>query len=363
MYEGFSGQARKAIQLAHREAARLGHDYLGTEHLLLGIAREGSSGVVKLFAAYNTDPEKIYRHIETSLSRGAGLVSWDKLPFTPGALRALEHARQAASELNHSCVGVEHLLLGAVWEPDSSAAQLLLPLGFTPQLLQKELADLPEPENRDWMLRPKPTVGQPALRDPSAGDLESVVSAAPLPPTDAPPVGGGISGGQEGRISTADIQWTSVVQSQLEALQILVCVLGGALIGNAALGCFGAVLGGVVGSLVGSTLAAVKSNFLARAVGLVAGIVWGLLYGMGEPIVAEHFALTFPGKFGDTSQPSGDATLAMRLALTLLLALVGGGFGLIVGWCLGDWRKLMGPPSQPPKTVSKESMETFTEKT
>jgi hypothetical protein len=83
MYEGFSGQARKAVQLARDEAVRLRHDHLGTEHLVLGVLREGSQGVVKLLAAFGTDPEKAYRQVKAQPSQGSGGVSWDRLPRDP----------------------------------------------------------------------------------------------------------------------------------------------------------------------------------------------------------------------------------------------------------------------------------------
>src|SRR6516165_6008786 len=135
MYEGFSGQARKAIQLAQKEAERLRQEYLGTEHLLLGVLREGSPGLVRLLAAFGTDPEKLYRDIEADLPRGSGVVSWVKMPLTPGAKRGMQRSREAAEELHHSCVGPEHLLLGVLHELDSTAAELLLPLGITPEKL------------------------------------------------------------------------------------------------------------------------------------------------------------------------------------------------------------------------------------
>jgi hypothetical protein len=329
MYEGFSGQARKAIQLAHREAARLGHDYLGTEHLLLGVVREGSSGVVKLLAAFATDPEKVYRDIEASLPRGARLANWDILPYTPGALRALDHARAAAWELHHSCVGAEHLLLGVVREPDSSAAQLLQPFGVTPELLQKELAGLPEPENRDWMLRSESAVGLPAARDPSAGDLEAVVSPKALPSADSPARDSGITDSPEGPMPVPDVRLNiPVVERQLEALQVVLCIVVGSLLGAAQAGFFGASLTGFLGALVGCLLVGTKSNFLARLIGLAAGLTGGWLYGAGN----------------------------------FLLMLLGGGIGLVLGFCLGDWRKLMGPPPMTPKGPAKKTVETFTER-
>ena len=330
MYEGFSGQARKAIQLAHREAGRLGHDYLGTEHLLLGVVREGSSGVVRLLAAFATDPEKVYRDVESRLPRGARLANWDKLPYTPGALRALDHAHAAARELHHSCVGSEHLLLGAVREPDSSAAQLLHPFGVTPELLHNELAGLPEPENRDWMLRPEPVVGLPAARDPSAGDLEAVVSPKVLPSAASPAMGSGITDRPEEPMPIPDIRLNiPVVERQLEALKVVLCIVVGALIGAAQAGLYGASATGFAGALVGCLLVGTKSNFLARLVGLSAGLACGWLYGAGN----------------------------------FVLMLLGGGIGLVLGFCLGDWRKLMGPPPMTPKGPAKKTVETFTERT
>jgi hypothetical protein len=364
MYEGFSGQARKAIQTAHRESVRLGYDYLGTEHLLLGILREGTSGLNKLLAAFGTDPGTAYRHVEAGLPRGTGPASWDKLPLTPRARQMLERAREAASELNHSCVGVEHLFVAIVEEQDSNAAQLMLQLGITPQILRKELACLPDPENRDWLVRSQPVAGEQRLSDPSAGDLESVVSpaplpdlgtavetgqpadsldsaisAVPLPPTDAPPSDGGMTGAREGKIAVPDIQWTSVVERQLEALQVLVCALGGALIGAAGLGVLAALLMAFIGSLVGMVLIVVKSNLLARAVGLAAGATWGLLYGAENPVVAKS-AIALP-----------------------FLVLMGGGFGLLFGFCLGDWRKSMSPSPEPPIPPVDKPVDTFSEQT
>src|SRR5947209_20584197 len=99
MFEGFSGQARKAIALAHRDARRLNHDYVGTEHVLLGVFRERSEGVAALLRGAGLDVEQAYREVESHLPRGTDAVSGDKLPLTPGAKRALQHARQEALNL------------------------------------------------------------------------------------------------------------------------------------------------------------------------------------------------------------------------------------------------------------------------
>jgi hypothetical protein len=326
MYEGFSGQARKAIQLAQREAERLRQEYLGTEHLLLGVLREGSPGLVRLLATFGTDPEKLYRDIEADLPRGSGAVSWIKMPLTPGAKRALQRAREATEELHHACVGPEHLLLGLLHEPDSTAAEILLPLGITPEKFRQELKALPEPANRDWLTRPEPK----APGDPSAHELEEVVSAAPLPSPDLP-VREPPAPAAEVQVRIPDVRLESpVVERQLEALQVLVCGLGGALIGAARMGLVGAVVAGFCGCLVACLLIAVKSNFLARIVGLAAGIACGWLYGPGN------------------------------ILGNVLLALLCGGAGLVLGFCLGDWRKLMGSSQMAPESPAKSTVETFT---
>ncbi len=363
MYEGFSGQARKAIQLAQREAERLRQEYLGTEHLLLGVLREGSPGLVRLLAVFGTDPEKLYRDIEADLPRGSGVVIWVKMPFTPGAKRALQRAREAAKELHHASVGPEHLLLGVLHEPDSTAAEILLPRGITPEKVRQELKALPEPANRDWLTRAEPT----APGDPSAQELDEVVTAAPLLPSpDTSPTGSRVPPSEATvdtpKIRIPDVRLESpVVERQLEALRILVCILGGALVGAPLLSFLGAaptdsfrrgmlflgaMLGPMCGALVGLVLTVMKNNFLARSVGLAAGIAFGCLLGWGNILVG------------------------------LVLALPCGGFGLLLGWCLGDWRKLMGsetlpehaaqktgPTFTPSESNAKKPLETFTGQT
>ncbi len=77
MYEGFSGQARKAMQFAHQEARRRRHDYVGTEHLLLGTLREGSAAVTNLLAAVGVEVETVYRALEAHMPPATGGASWD----------------------------------------------------------------------------------------------------------------------------------------------------------------------------------------------------------------------------------------------------------------------------------------------
>jgi hypothetical protein len=336
LFAGFSGQARQAVQLAYREAHRLGHDYLGTEHLLLGVLREGAGGVVRLLAACGTDAEKAYREVNASLTPGSGDVAWDRLPLTPGTRRALHHAREEAAALHHPCVGPEHLLAGALREPDTTAAQLLLGLGVTLERMRPELARLPAPDNRDWLLRPEPAPGTSAPADPSPGALAAVVTEEVLPgapppaPTRPAPRPAQTSPGPR---PTAD-EDLRVLESQLQALQFLVALGVGGLIGFLRAGFFGGIVGALCGALVGGLLLAARSNSLSRVVGLGAGAVVGL-----------H---------------SGPANAVWQNGV---LAIIGGLAGLVLGFCLGDWRKLMGPPrGEKPASPSKpvQPVETVT---
>jgi hypothetical protein len=334
MYEGFSGQARKAVELAEQEARRRQQEYVGTEHLLLGVLREGDAGVAAVLAACGLAAETVIRGVEASLRAEPAAVTWDSLPLTPSARRALQHAGLEAARFQHPSVGPEHILLGVMCEEDGVAGGVLQSLGITLPSLRQEVAKRPPSDNRDWMLRPEPAAGLPAPRDPSPRELEAVLSANPLPSVASPPADSAITTDpREEQMPLPDFRLNiPVVERQLEALQVLVCALCGGLIGAAWQGLLLASLTAFVGALVGCLLIGLKSNFLARVVGLGAGIVCGWLYADGTP------------------------------ARMLLGALVGGGVGLVLGFCLGDWRKLMGGPPGAPETVARKPVETFTDK-
>jgi ATP-dependent Clp protease ATP-binding subunit ClpA len=152
LYEGFSGQARRAVHLAHDEARRFKHDYLGTEHLLLGALKEGSDAVMRLLGTFGTDPAKLYHDVEAEIAHGSAAPAWDQLPLTPAARRTFGYAREEAAALRHPCVGPEHLLLAVLREPDGEAVRLLEPAGVTLMGARAAARQLPEPQNRDWQL-------------------------------------------------------------------------------------------------------------------------------------------------------------------------------------------------------------------
>ena len=128
----FSDRVGKILQLAREEAARLRHDHVGTEHILLGLVREGEGVAAAVLTNLNVDLEELERSIEQRVAQGgAPRVARPDLPYTRGAKKVLELAMAETRELDHSYVGSEHLLLGLLREGDGIAAEVLTDLGVT----------------------------------------------------------------------------------------------------------------------------------------------------------------------------------------------------------------------------------------
>jgi ATP-dependent Clp protease ATP-binding subunit ClpC len=143
MYERFSDRARKVImQLATQEAQRFNHEYVGTEHLLLGLVKEGSGGAANLLKNLDIDLRKIQREIEKVVVAGPDLVPLGKLPQTPRAKKVIEYSIEEARDLNHAYVGTEHLLLGLLREEAGVAAQVLINLGLKLEDVREEMLNL-----------------------------------------------------------------------------------------------------------------------------------------------------------------------------------------------------------------------------
>src|SRR5437763_5053610 len=150
----FTDRVRKVLQMAREEAARLHHEYVGTEHILLGLIREGEGVAAAVLTNLNVDLEEIQQKIEETVKKGkaAGAAGPD-LPYTSRAKKVLELAMSEARELNHSYVGTEHLLLGLLREEKGIAAQVLTDAGVnleqaraeTLRLLGSEMPSGPAP--------------------------------------------------------------------------------------------------------------------------------------------------------------------------------------------------------------------------
>src|SRR5262245_10192979 len=126
----FTDRVRKVLQMAREEAARLHHEYVGTEHILLGLIRQGEGGAGAVLTNLDGDLEEIQQKIEETVKKGkAAAAAGPDLPYTSRAKKVLELAMSEARELNHSYVGTEHLLLGLLREEKGIAAQVLTDAG------------------------------------------------------------------------------------------------------------------------------------------------------------------------------------------------------------------------------------------
>jgi len=138
MHDKFTERVRKVMYLAREEAARLQHDYIGTEHLLLGVIREGEGIAATVLNNLGLDLDAIRQAVESMVSSTGGTLTIGEIPFTPRAKRVLELSVDEARQLGHNYVGTEHLLLGLIREGEGVAARVLLDLGGTPSVSQPE---------------------------------------------------------------------------------------------------------------------------------------------------------------------------------------------------------------------------------
>jgi ATP-dependent Clp protease ATP-binding subunit ClpC len=128
MFERFTDRARRVMVLAQEEARMLGHDHIGTEHILLGLSREGEGVAAKALESLGISPEAVRRQVEEIIGQDQQAPS-GQIPFTPRAKKVLELSLREALQLGHNYVGTEHILLGLIREGDGVAAQLLVKLG------------------------------------------------------------------------------------------------------------------------------------------------------------------------------------------------------------------------------------------
>src|SRR2546426_836508 len=142
MYERFTDRARKVMQLANQEAQRFNHEYIGTEHILLGLVKEGSGVAANVLKNLDIDLRKIRLEVEKIVQSGPDMVTMGKLPQTPRAKKVIEYAIEEARQLNHNYVGTEHLLLGLLREQEGVAAQVLMNLGLKLDEVREEVLNL-----------------------------------------------------------------------------------------------------------------------------------------------------------------------------------------------------------------------------
>ncbi|MDA1194681.1 MAG: ATP-dependent Clp protease ATP-binding subunit [Planctomycetota bacterium] len=142
MFDRFTDRARKVMGLARQEAQRFNHDYIGTEHVLLGLVQEGSGVAASVLKNLDIDLKKIRSEVEKLVSNGTTMVTMGQLPFTPRAKKVLELSLEEASNLGHTYIGTEHLLLGLIRENEGIAAQVLRNLRVKLDDVREEVLEL-----------------------------------------------------------------------------------------------------------------------------------------------------------------------------------------------------------------------------
>ena len=133
MFERFTDRARRVVVLAQEEARTLNHNYIGTEHILLGLIREGDGVAAKALESLGISLTAVREQVQESISQEVtGRDQHDlsgHIPFTPGAEKVLELGLREALQLGHDFIGTEHILLGLICEGEGSAAQVLITFG------------------------------------------------------------------------------------------------------------------------------------------------------------------------------------------------------------------------------------------
>src|SRR5882762_2107921 len=142
VYERFTDRARKVMQLANQEAQRFNHEYIGTEHILLGLVKEGTGVAANVLKNLDIDLRKIRLEVEKIVQAGPDMVTMGKLPQTPRGKKVIEYSIEEARQLNHNYVGTEHLLLGLLREQEGVAAQVLMNLGLKLDEVREEVLNL-----------------------------------------------------------------------------------------------------------------------------------------------------------------------------------------------------------------------------
>ncbi len=142
MYERFTDRARKVMQLANQEAQRFNHEYIGTEHMLLGLVKEGTGVAANVLKNLDVDLRKIRLEVEKLVQSGPEMITMGRLPQTPRAKKVIEYSMEEARNLNHNFVGTEHLLLGLLREHEGVAAQVLMNLGLKLEEVREEVLNL-----------------------------------------------------------------------------------------------------------------------------------------------------------------------------------------------------------------------------
>ncbi len=141
MFDRFTERARKVMGFARREAQRFHHEYIGTEHILLGLIQEGQGVAANVLKSMAIDLEKIRREVEKIVKSGPAMEPSVQIPFTPRAKKVVELALEEAGNLGHNYIGTEHLLLALLREQEGIAAHVLMALGVRLDEVREEVIE------------------------------------------------------------------------------------------------------------------------------------------------------------------------------------------------------------------------------
>ena len=141
MYQRFTEKAERAISFSQQSAVELGHNYVGTEHILLGLVKEGTGVAARVLQVQGITEEKILKEIDELIGRGE-TAGETPVGFTPRTKRVLELAFKEARRMGQGYIGTEHLLLGIMKEGESVAVRIMMDLGVDPQKLLNELVKI-----------------------------------------------------------------------------------------------------------------------------------------------------------------------------------------------------------------------------
>jgi ATP-dependent Clp protease ATP-binding subunit ClpA len=175
MFERFTERARRVVVLAQEEARLLNHNYIGTEHLLLGLLREGEGVAAGALTSMGIELEAVRSQVEEIIGQGAAEQA-GHIPFTPRAKKVLELSLREAHQLGHNYIGTEHILLGLVREAEGVAAQVLVAFGAGMNQVRQQVTRLlasagqPEPEGEAPGSEPGRRLGPEGFRSTAFGE-------------------------------------------------------------------------------------------------------------------------------------------------------------------------------------------------
>ena len=153
MFERFTDRARRVVVLAQEEARMLNHNYIGTEHILLGLIHEGEGVAAKALESLGVSLEAVRQQVEEIIGQGQQAPS-GHIPFTPRAKKVLELSLREALQLGHNYIGTEHILLGLIHEGEGVAAQVLVRLGGDLNRVRQQVVQLVHSEGGSEADRP-----------------------------------------------------------------------------------------------------------------------------------------------------------------------------------------------------------------